>query len=487
MLWGPRVRWQRCSIWPAKHTAANLPFLTLFRSVSCRLFSGDCTNTSFYSLFSFRFSGIFTIPEVAESSSSSSSSVGGERENINSELWHACAGPLVMLPQVGSLVVYFPQGHSEQVAASMQKNVDAQIPNYSNLPSKLICLLHSVTLHADAETDKVYAQMTLQPVSSYDNEALLASDFAFKSNKPQAEFFSKTLTARDTSSHGGFSGPHHAAEKFFPSLVRKFLLSKVFTVLLSAFHLYIDSPVSQFRIFQCNLLLKNWSLETCMNILGHFAISSEVYLICLVEVSYCSPEKAGLLGGQPKRHLLTTGWSLFIGEKRLFVGDSALFIRDGKQQLLLGIRRANRQPTNLLSSVLSSDSMHIGILEAAAHAAANHSPFTVFYNPSLVDQIYGYNYSVSDLDPVRWKNSQLCNLQVGWDESTAGEMRNRVSIWEIESAAAPFFIFPSPFFRSKRQRQLGMPGIPTLGWTGAPLRPACLHHKYDTSRVNTRY
>ena len=39
----------------------------------------------------------------------------GERKSINSELWHACAGPLVSLPPVGSLVVYFPQGHSEQV------------------------------------------------------------------------------------------------------------------------------------------------------------------------------------------------------------------------------------------------------------------------------------------------------------------------------------------------------------------------------------
>lgn len=59
-------------------------------------------------------------------------------------------------------------------------------------------------------------------------------------------------------------------------------------------------------------------------------------------------------------------------------------IRDEKQQLLLGIRRANGQPTNMSSSVLSSDSMHIGVLAAAAHAAANHSPFTVFYNPRLV-------------------------------------------------------------------------------------------------------
>lgn len=61
-----------------------------------------------------------------------------------------------------------------------------------------------------------------------------------------------------------------------------------------------------------------------------------------------------------------------------------LLHRDEKQQLLLGIRRANRQPQNLSSSVLSSDSMHIGILEAAANAATNKSIFTVFYNPRYI-------------------------------------------------------------------------------------------------------
>lgn len=34
-----------------------------------------------------------------------------------------------------------------------------------------------------------------------------------------------------------------------------------------------------------------------------------------------------LFPGQPKRHLLTTGWSLFVGAKRLKAGDSVLFIR----------------------------------------------------------------------------------------------------------------------------------------------------------------
>lgn len=89
----------------------------------------------------------------------------GEKKCLNSELWHACAGPLVSLPPIGSRVVYFPQGHSEQVAASTNREVDAHIPNYPNLPPQLICQLHNETMHADAETDEVYAQMTLQPLS----------------------------------------------------------------------------------------------------------------------------------------------------------------------------------------------------------------------------------------------------------------------------------------------------------------------------------
>ena len=60
-------------------------------------------------------------------------------------------------------------------------------------------------------------------------------------------------------------------------------------------------------------------------------------------------------------------------------------IRNEKNQLLLGIRRANRPQTVMPSSVLSSDSMHLGLLAAAAHAAATNSRFTIFYNPRYVD------------------------------------------------------------------------------------------------------
>ncbi|GJN29385.1 hypothetical protein PR202_gb17609 [Eleusine coracana subsp. coracana] len=114
--------------------------------------------------------------------------------------------------------------------------------------------------------------------------------------------------------------------------------------------------------------------------------------------------------GQPKRHLLTTGWSVFVSTKRLLAGDSVLFIRMLFETEDSGVRR------------------YMGTITG-----------------------------IGDLDPVRWKNSHWRNLQVGWDESTASERRTRVSIWEIEPVATPFYICPPPFFRPKLPKQPGMP------------------------------
>ncbi|CAI8591443.1 unnamed protein product [Vicia faba] len=264
----------------------------------------------------------------------------GVRKSLNSELWHACAGPLVTLPHVGGLVYYFPQGHSEQVAASTRRTATSQIPNYPNLPSQLLCQVQNVTLHADKETDEIYAQMTLQPLNS-DKEVFPVSEFGLSQSKHPTEFFCKTLTASDTSTHGGFSVPRRAAEKLFPPLIRLHRTSLDYTI----------QPPTQELVVR-DLHDNTWTFR-------------HIYR------------------GQPKRHLLTTGWSLFVDSKRLRAGDSVLFIRDEKSQLRVGVRRANRQQTTTLpSSVLSADSMHIGILAAAAHAAANQSPFTIFYNPS---------------------------------------------------------------------------------------------------------
>ncbi|KAI4389958.1 hypothetical protein MLD38_002120 [Melastoma candidum] len=367
----------------------------------------------------------------------------GTRRNLNSELWHACAGPLVSLPQIGSLVYYFPQGHSEQVAVSTKRSATAQTPNYPNLPSQLMCQVHSVTLHADRETDEIYAQMSLQPVTS-EKDVFPVTDFGLRPSKHPNEFFCKTLTASDTSTHGGFSVPRRAAEKLFPPLD------------------YSTQPPSQ-EIVVRDLHDNVWNFR-------------HIYR------------------GQPKRHLLTTGWSLFVGSKRLRAGDSVLFIRDEKSQLMVGVRRANRQPTTLPSSVLSTDSMHIGILAAAAHAATCRSSFTIFYNPRVCPTefvvplakyrkaVYGTRISagmrfgmmfeteesakrrymgtvtgISDLDPLRWPGSKWRNLQVEWDEPGCGDKQNRVSPWEIETPES-LLIFPSLTSGLKRPYHSGLLG-----------------------------
>ncbi|KAL5793581.1 hypothetical protein ACOSP7_002175 [Xanthoceras sorbifolium] len=374
----------------------------------------------------------------------------GEKKCLNSELWHACAGPLVSLPHVGSRAVYFPQGHSEQVAASTNKEVDAHIPNYPSLPAQLICQLHNVTMHADVETDEVYAQMTLQPLSPQEQKDiyLLPAELGTSSKQP-TNYFCKTLTASDTSTHGGFSVPRRAAEKVFPPLD------------------YSLTPPAQ-ELIARDLHDNEWKFRH-------------------------------IFRGQPKRHLLTTGWSVFVSAKRLVAGDSVLFIWNDKNQLLLGIRRANRPQTVMPSSVLSSDSMHIGLLAAAAHAAATNSRFTIFYNPraspsefviplakyvkavyhtrvsvgmrfrmlfeteeSSVRRYMGTITGISDLDPVRWPNSHWRSVKVGWDESTAGERQPRVSLWEIEPLTT-FPMYPSPFpLRLKRPWPSGLPSFPAL-------------------------
>lgn len=371
----------------------------------------------------------------------------GERRCLNSELWHACAGPLVSLPAIGSRVVYFPQGHSEQVAASTNKEVDAHIPNYPSLPPQLICQLHNVTMHADVETDEVYAQMTLQPLSPQEQKeaSFLPADLGSPSKQP-TNYFCKTLTASDTSTHGGFSVPRRAAEKVFPPLD------------------FSQQPPAQ-ELIARDLHDNEWKFRH-------------------------------IFRGQPKRHLLTTGWSVFVSAKRLVAGDSVLFIWNEKNQLLLGIRRANRPQTVMPSSVLSSDSMHLGLLAAAAHAAATNSRFTIFYNPraspsefviplakyvkavyhtrvsvgmrfrmlfeteeSSVRRYMGTITGISDLDPVRWPNSYWRSVKVGWDESTAGERQPRVSLWEIEPLTT-FPMYPSPFpLRLKRPWPPGLPSF----------------------------
>ncbi|TMW94965.1 hypothetical protein EJD97_009559 [Solanum chilense] len=279
--------------------------------------------------------------------------------------------------------------------------------------------------------------MTLQPLTPQEQkDTYLPVELGIPSRQP-TNYFCKTLTASDTSTHGGFSVPRRAAEKVFPPLD------------------FSQTPPCQ-ELIARDLHDIEWKFRH-------------------------------IFRGQPKRHLLTTGWSVFVSAKRLVAGDSVLFIWNEKNQLFLGIRRATRPQTVMPSSVLSSDSMHIGLLAAAAHAASTNSCFIVFFNPraspsefviplskyikavyhtrvsvgmrfrmlfeteeSSVRRYMGTITGIGDLDPVRWANSHWRSVKVGWDESTAGDRQPRVSLWEIEPLTT-FPMYPSLFpLRLKR-------------------------------------
>lgn len=77
-------------------------------------------------------------------SSSSSSSTTASASSIYSELWHACAGPLTSLPKKGNVVVYFPQGHLEQVAL-VPYSTPLDIPKL-DLSPQIFCRVANVHL-----------------------------------------------------------------------------------------------------------------------------------------------------------------------------------------------------------------------------------------------------------------------------------------------------------------------------------------------------
>lgn len=58
--------------------------------------------------------------------------------------------------------------------------------------------------------------------------------------------------------------------------------------------------------------------------------------------------------GTPRRHLLTTGWSKFVNNKKLIAGDSVVFMRKSADEMFIGVRRA------LISSNVGGTSFYGG-------------------------------------------------------------------------------------------------------------------------------
>ncbi|KAG1331599.1 auxin response factor 23 [Cocos nucifera] len=370
---------------------------------------------------------------------------GKESEDaLYTELWHACAGPLVTVPRVGERVFYFPQGHIEQVEASTNQVADQQMPVY-NLPSKILCRVINVQLKAEPDTDEVFAQVTLLP-EKQDENAVEKETLPPAPPRPRVHSFCKTLTASDTSTHGGFSVLRRHADECLPPLDM------------------CRQPPTQ-ELVAKDLHGVEWRFRH-------------------------------IFRGQPRRHLLQSGWSVFVSSKRLVAGDAFIFLRGENGELRVGVRRAMRQQTNVPSSVISSHSMHLGVLATAWHAVNTGTMFTVYYKPrtSPSEFIVPYdlymeslknNHSIGmrfkmrfegeeapeqrftgtivgieDADPNRWPGSKWRCLKVRWDETSSIPRPERVSPWKTEPALTPPPINPLPMPRPKRPRSNVMPCSP---------------------------
>ncbi|XP_073045506.1 auxin response factor 1-like isoform X2 [Primulina eburnea] len=361
---------------------------------------------------------------------------GGPTDALYNELWHACAGPLVTLPCKGERVYYFPQGHMEQLEASTHQGLDQQLPIF-NLPSKILCKVMNVTLQAEQETDEVYAQITLMPEQD-ENEIKSPDPSLPEPQRSTVHSFCKTLTASDTSTHGGFSVLRRHADDCLPPLDMS------------------RQPPWQ-ELVASDLHGNEW----------HFR---------------------HIFRGQPRRHLLTTGWSVFVSAKKLVAGDAFIFLRGENGELRVGVRRLMRQLNKTLSSVISSHSMHLGVLATASHAISTGTLFSVFYKPrtSRSEFIVSLNkylearshklsvgmrfkmkfegeevperrfsgtiVGVGDNPSSRWPESEWRSLKVQWDEPSPILRPDRVSPWEIEPLVASTLPNSQAQQRNKRAR-----------------------------------
>ncbi|KAK4782811.1 hypothetical protein SAY86_007185 [Trapa natans] len=358
------------------------------------------------------------------------------------ELWQACAGPLISLPRKGSFVVYFPQGQLEQ---------SSEPPLFPTCrpPPHVFCRVVDVKLHADATSDDAYAQVSL--VSEHEQmdhklqqrhlEAEVEEDETGR--KSTTHMFCKTLTASDTSTHGGFSVPRRAAEDCFPPL-----------------------DYSQQRPSQ-ELVAKDLH--------GHEWRFRHIYR------------------GQPRRHLLTTGWSAFVNKKKLVSGDAVLFLRGEDGELRLGIRRAAHVKGSATHPSLRIQHLNQNSLMEIPKALSVGGVFSVYYDPRSTTSEFiipyrkffksldcsftpgmrfkmrfegedaseqrhsGFITGINDVDPIRWPGSKWRCLLVKWDNMDAVRC-HRICPWEIESCGS----FPDSnglMFPGSKRTRFGAPPI----------------------------
>lgn len=391
---------------------------------------------------------------------------------LEPKIWRACAGNSVQVPGVHSRVYYFPQGHLEQAASP---------PSFlsSLVLSKpaILCRISAVDFCADPASDEVYARLVLQPINQRETSQFFepSGNQSARNNgggeEDKVVSFSKVLTASDANNGGGFSVPRFCADSIFPPL--------------------------------------NYQAEP------------PVQTLSVTDLQGATWEFRHIYRGTPRRHLLTTGWSKFVNNKKLTAGDSVVFMRNSKGQMFVGVRRAIR-PCNIESfcrwssqfgrpvepnvednaegfSRSGRGKLSTESVVEAAELAAKEMQFEVVYYPrpgwsdfvvkaevveealsvpwtasmrvkmatetedsSRMTWFQGTISTASVPDSGPWRGSPWRMLQVTWDEPAALQNVKGVSPWQVEygaSTESPHTTFPP----AKKLRAPPSSGLQTGG------------------------
>ncbi|KAJ8475909.1 hypothetical protein OPV22_019636 [Ensete ventricosum] len=296
--------------------------------------------------------------------------LGSSGDGLYKELWHACAGPLVTVPCQGERVYYFPQGHMEQLEAPTDQENDQKMPLF-NLPSKILCKVIHVDLHAEPDTDEVYAQITLLPEIN------------------QGEVTTPDPPLPDAE--------RRHADECLPPLDMS------------------QNPPSQ-ELVAKDLHGNKW----------HFR---------------------HIFRGHPKRHLLTTGWSVFVSAKQLVAGDALIFLR-GENGTRFSVFYKPR--TNRSEFVISVNKY----LEAKNRKFSMGMRFKMRFEGDEAPEkrFSGTIIGIGDTKTSIWADSEWRSLKVRWDEHSSIMRPDKVSPWELMPLVAATQPTSQPVQRSKRAR-----------------------------------
>ncbi|GFP80998.1 auxin response factor 4 [Phtheirospermum japonicum] len=347
------------------------------------------------------------------SNDNSSSCSSNAQSSVYIELWNACAGPLTSLPKKGNVVVYFPQGHLEQSAAP-SPFPPMDLPTF-DLPPQIFCRVVDVQLLSNKENDEVYTQLSLLSIPELVGAKLEGKESENASvdedgnrvlpAKSTSHMFCKTLTASDTSTHGGFSVPRRAAEDCFPPLVsRGGICSRQGGVFLSAKR--ISSQEMQGEGGELRLGIRRAARPR--NGLPDSIIKNQS----------CYPN---VLSPVANALLTNSLFPVFYSPRAShadFIVPYQKYVKSTTSPVSVGTRFKMR--------------------------------FDIDDSPDR--RFSGMVTGVGDIDPYRWPNSKWRCLMVRWDEDIMSNHQERVSPWDIDLSGnyAPLSIQSSPRMKKLR-------------------------------------